>query len=165
MQNLETYNRVNSLQAKLVRGLLSFFYTSLLVIALGSLISLIFLFNAWIYSISAGSGALILFILIYMRDNAREKTCQFCHNTLTYITRPFLLNQKYLAMQGSKIGDHFYTRCSWGNRPFHKRWAKISNRSLACHHCRLTEEKSSEYFQTVSAQELERLNIGANQLH
>jgi hypothetical protein len=89
----------------------------------------------------------------------RSKHCQYCQQPLGHVVRPLLLNQKYLSLRGQKQGDYFYTLCRWGNNPLQLRWAKISNRSLACHHCRLTEEKQDEHYQIAPPSELLELGL------
>jgi hypothetical protein len=56
-------------------------------------------------------------------------------------------------MQGVKEGDYFFTQCTKKSSPFKKHWVKISNRSLACHHCRLSEEMYREHKQNISEKE------------
>lgn len=154
MDNLKTYNRVKELESKKARTFLFVCYISSIIVAIGGLAALFFNKDLWTYSAIAATTAIILARLIYMIDNRREKSCQFCGNILSYITRPFLLKGKYLSMHGVKEGNYFFTQRTRKTSPFKKCWTKISNRSLACHHCRLSEETYSEYYEPPSEKEL-----------
>ena len=150
MDNLETYNRVPSLESPLLKNLLLSSYWLLIVIALYGFISLAFLAQPWSSSLLISIGALSAYVLLYGYDLQRSRTCQFCKGALSTIIRPFILSPKFLAMTGQKEGDYFYTYRIWGKVPFKKRWLKISQQSLACHHCRLSEIKQQECHQAVS---------------
>ena len=154
MENLETYNRVKSLQSTRFNNGLLACNILLMFIALAGVISFWLMGKPWLYSAGTLAAAVFIYLILSLLERHRPLSCQYCGHSLHVVIRPFLLTSKYLAMRGHKQGDYFYTRCSWGKTPWLKRWAKISNRSLACHHCRLTEEKQTEYYETVSAAEL-----------
>ncbi|MEE8060046.1 MAG: hypothetical protein V3T17_19770 [Pseudomonadales bacterium] len=159
MENLETYNRVQSLESPLFKNFLLCSYVLLIFIALAAGVSFFITENAWPYALITVFVTVLAYILLTIFDYMHTKSCQYCHQQLGHVVRPFLLTQKYLSMQGFKKGDYFYTQYCWGNNPFQKRWAKISNRSLACHHCRLTEEKQTEHYEAVSPDELDNKDI------
>jgi hypothetical protein len=153
MDNLETYNRVPSLESPLLKSALLFGYWLLIGATFYGVIGLAFITPAWPHSLIIASGALIAYSLLYYYDNRRTKTCQFCKGPLSTIVRPFILSSKFLTMTGQKHGDYFFTYRAWGKLPFKKRWLKISHQSYACHHCRLSEVKQHEYHQPVSDDE------------
>ncbi len=153
MENLETYNRVRSLESPLYKSSVLIGNILFISIAIGASVSFWLLNTPWHYSLGITALAICASTALTVFNHRRAPSCQFCGNNLSFVVRPFLLNSKYLSMQGHKKGDYFYTRCSWGYKPLLKRWAKISHRSLACHHCRLTEEKQSEHYEPVSTDE------------
>jgi hypothetical protein len=158
MHNIETYNRVPSLDSPRLKRLATYSPALLLLALLACLGTTLINRSLNPYSVIFVSGALLCYLAIFLYDKRRTLRCQYCHSTLDYVVRPFLLNTKYLAMQGIKKGDYFYTFCRWGARPVTRRWAKISRRSLACHHCRLTEERMMEHFDTVTDAELHEIH-------
>lgn len=162
MNDLDTYNRVRLLESSLHKNLFSTSYILLVLTLLASLADLLLFPDPWPYDLQVSAAALLVFIALVMFDYRRSLRCQYCGDQLGYVTRPFLLTQKYLAMHGVKKGDYFYTRCRWGSRPLQQRWAKISHRSAACHHCRLSEEKHLEYFEEVSAEKQSELESGSS---
>jgi len=151
--DLNTYNQVTALPSNRLRGMLAAIYIALLIAAVGCAAVFAIAGAASSYTLAAALAVPLLLLLLSL-NRRRVKRCQFCSNPLNYITRPMLLTQKHLATEGTKQGDYFYTRCYWGLIPLRKRWAKISNRALACHHCRLTEHHSSEHYQPPTATEL-----------
>ncbi len=156
MDNLETYNRVPSLERPLPKTVLLSVYTLLIFIIIGGVINLAFLGIEEPILDYLTIAAFIVYILIYSIDLKRSRYCQHCQSKLSTINRPFLLTPKFLAMRGQKQGDYFYTEARWGAAPF-KRWAKISQQSLACHHCRLSEEKQVEHYEVATEQEINQL--------
>jgi len=151
--DLNTYNQVAALSSNRLRALLSIVCSGLLIIAVSSAVVFTVLDTFKGYKLAALIAVPLLLILLFF-SRRQGQHCQFCHHSLSYITRPMLLTQKLLAKEGIKQGDYFYTRCYWGVLPFKKRWVKISNRTLACHHCRLTEHHSREHYQQPMAEEL-----------
>lgn len=153
--NLDTYNRVKVLQAPLFNRRIVII--ALLLIAVAAVTCLLIIDPAWQQSLITAIITLAMLGAIYRYCRRRGQLCLHCGNSLSYIVRPLLLTPRYLSMQGHKQGDSFYSRCRWGKNPFQQRWAKITNRSLACHHCRLTEEKQTAHHEAVSPEELARL--------
>ncbi|ARN75464.1 hypothetical protein [Oceanicoccus sagamiensis] len=158
MDNLETYNRVSSLERPLPKTLLLSVYTLLFfTIIMGAINFAVSAIDQPVLDYIS-IAALIAYILIYIIDGHRHRYCQHCGDRLTRITRPFLLTSKFLSMEGRKQGDYFYTRSRrhlWSLTP---RWTKISQQSLACHHCRLTEEKQTESYEAASEAEIAQLS-------
>jgi hypothetical protein len=162
MTNLDTYNRVKSLELNRLGTLVNLCYFSLILFILGGLASPVLPSGQFIPPISSVAGATLILAAVYYWDRKRRKKCQFCGHMLSFVNRPFLLDNNYLSMKGLKEGDYFYTKCVWGTYPLIKRWTRISNRSIVCHHCRLTEERSSKYFESISQGELERIGQKIN---
>ena len=158
MKDLETYNRVPSLESPLLKSSVFALYVALTFIAIGGSIKFIVVDNSVLLSLATLCGAAALFVLVYIYDSTRTHYCQFCSGKLVSIIRPLILTNKFLAMTGSKRGDFFFTYCSWGKIPFVKRWTKISNRSLACHHCRLAETKQFAFHEPLDDMEAAQIN-------
>ncbi len=158
MENLDTYNRVPTLESKHKRNILQSIYILLLLVAIAGFATWWVLPEPWQYTAHSAGLALTMYVVLVLYDRRKTKPCKFCGNSLNYVVRPLLLTDKYLTMEGQKMDDYFYTRCYWGNQPFRKRWAKISNRSKICHHCRLMEENSRQYYEPVSPEEQEQLS-------
>ena len=157
MTNLDTYNRVRSLERKRLFTLVNLCYTSLLLCVAGSVASIAVVNSWYVPAASLASVSILAFTSFYFWDRHRVKHCQFCHTALSTINRPIHLDRQYLSMQGLKEGDYFYTKCRWGANRFVKRWTKISNRYNACHRCRLTEETAYKYYESITLQEQQRL--------
>jgi hypothetical protein len=157
MDNLETYNRVKSLSPPLINTLLLSAQVLLIIITLIAIVSYWLVDIAPLYSLAATTSAAIFYFVLPRYARSYQHSCRFCGHPLHLVVRPFLLTQKYLAMQGQKQGDYFFTRCRWGYNLLQKRWVKISNQSLACHHCRLSENRQIEVYAPVSAGELKTL--------
>ena len=158
MEDLNTYNRVQSLETLLLKNMLVISHAVLLPIILLGSISLLILENSWPYTFSITLSALLAYLSLSTIYYRRSKRCRYCRRQLDYVIRPLLLTSKYLSLQGNKKGDYFFTRCRWGSQPFTRRWVKISNRSLTCHHCRLSEKKQTEHYQSPSAKELANID-------
>ncbi|WP_101757530.1 hypothetical protein [Oceanicoccus sp. KOV_DT_Chl] len=154
MDNLATYNRVPSLESKTIKASFILVYSLLLLAIIGSLAATLVFPDISHYLISGAIAATILYSAIAYLDARRKRHCQFCKQTLSSVIRPLLLNSQYLNMQGKKHGDYFITHGSWGLIPFKKRWVKISNHSMSCHHCRLIEEGYKPMYQPLSPEEL-----------
>ena len=158
MDNIETYNRGPCLESPRLKHLVTYSPVLLLLALCACLATTLIKQSLDLYTVIFVSSAIFCYLAILLFDKRRILRCQFCNSPLDYVVRPFLLNTKYLTMQGSKKGDYFYTFCRWGAQPMTRRWAKISRRSLACHHCRLTEERIMEHFDTVSDSELQDIH-------
>jgi hypothetical protein len=158
MHNIETYNRVRCLESPRLKRLATYRPALLLLALLACLASTLINQALDQFTVIFVAGAMLCSLAIFLFDKRRIPHCQHCNSPLDYVVRPFLLNSKYLAMHGTKKGDYFYTFCRWGTQPLTQRWAKISRRSLACHHCRLTEERMIEHFDTVSDSELQDIH-------
>ncbi len=150
MEYLETYNRVPSLESPYSKSILIIGRLLLIAISLAAASSSLWNKQPWDLTLSIVMGSLLAYIILSIARYRREKICQYCKQPLDYVIRPFFLNQEHLSKQGTKRGDHFYTQCYWGGNPLQRRWAKISNRSLACHHCRLSEERQAEHYEVGS---------------
>ncbi len=157
MDNLETYNRVKSLSPPLMHTLLLSTHLLLIPVTLMAIVSYWLIDIPALYSFGTATIAAILYFAFsrYARD--RRQFCRFCRQPLHYVIRPLLLTQKYLDMRGQKQGDYFFTRRVWGYNPLQKRWVKISNQALTCHHCRLSEHRQIEVYEPVSRHELSTL--------
>jgi hypothetical protein len=156
--NIETYNRVPSLASLLLKRSIAVVYSLLLLAILGSIASIPLNPSTVTYAVIIIIGSTASFLILFKLNNSRTLRCRFCHGPLEYVIRPFFLNSKYLGMEGTKQGDYFFTLCRWGLQPWHKRWAKISRCSLACHHCKLTEERVIEHYDNVTETELRKIN-------
>ncbi len=154
---LETYNRVKSLESPLIPRLLALSYCLLLLLAAGASISFFMPMLNIPYALLLILMAAALCIALYWLGNRFTQHCRFCGGRIELVKRPFLLSAKYLAMKGYKEDGYFYTRCRWGNKPFRQRWAKLSNLSRACHHCRLMEERYTTLYEQPSALELVKI--------
>lgn len=152
--DLETYNRVPNLESTVFKNVLVGIMITLFVSTAACAVAFIVLIKpptlvAWGGALSG--LALIILGVIYRR---RKRRCQFCGSALGTVLRPFLLTSKYLAIQGVKQGNYFYMK---SNKTLQSAWVKISNQTVACHHCRLTEEQHSEFTEPVTQAELETL--------
>lgn len=156
MSDLETYNRVPTLESQFIKRLLVTGYVAMVFVAALGLASYLLLADPWPHTLLISGAILVACLLVINFDNHRPRRCQFCRSTLDPVIRPLLLTDKYLSMEGRKIGNAFYTRQKQGLLQ-RKRWVKLSNQSLACHHCRLTEEAYREVQQTPSAEEVDML--------
>ena len=157
MQNIETYNRVPALDSTVHRHIILYGYALSALAVIFSLFGLLVEWLPWLCALITGLSAVVSIIILRVVEFKRVKRCKQCRSALDSITRPFILNAKNLASHGTKIGDYFFSYCRWGNRPFTKRWAKISRRSLACHHCRLTETRAIDCYEHVSVAELNEI--------
>ena len=157
MDNVETYNRVGNLEAPWVR---SCFSASYLILFSGAVVCLVLAYLKTLpltTALIAAAASGVIAGLIKYYDVKRPRHCHHCRCEIGHITRELLLTSEYLGMNGIKQGDNFYTQCRWGNQPFITRWAKISHRARACHHCRLSEEGYFQHFEPVSAEQLREL--------
>ena len=162
MDNFETYNRVNNLESPWVHSCFSALHLILISAILVFLLLAYLDVWPWQTSVLATTTAAVMSLILKFYDIKRSRRCHQCRSKIGYVDRELLLGDKYLAMRGSKHGDCFYTQCRWGNRPFITRWAKISHRARACHHCRLSEVGHYQYFEPFSAEQLTQLQ---NQQH
>ena len=156
MDNLDTYNRVPSLESATIKTSLLLTYCLLILIVISSISSLWLLNPNWPYAAHCAAAAILLYAIIVIVDKRRQRHCQFCGQALSTVVRPFLLTAQYLNMQGTKDGEYFITYAAKGTAPWAKRWVKISNQSSACHHCRLTEESYKVTYQAISPEELDK---------
>lgn len=157
MDNFETYNRVGNLEAPWIKSVMSAFHIILISAALVFLLSAYLNIWLWQTALLATTAAAIIATSLKLYDLKRARRCRQCHDELGHIDRELLLGAEYLAMKGIKQGNSFYTRCRWGNQPFVSRWAKISHRARACHHCRLSEIGHYQYFEPIDAAQLSQL--------
>ena len=174
MNNLNTYNRVPALESQLTRRVLSVAYALLLLGAGFGLASYLLLPKPWPYTLLGSATLLIVCLVVTNLHSHSPKRCRYCGSTLSYAIRPFLLTEKYLSMEGRKSGNYFYTqtkpkkqRPPAGNgngaqnpQPNRVGWVKLSNQSLACHHCRLTEDKYRVVQEIASPDEIAALYTG-----
>lgn len=157
MDNFDTYNRVDNLQATWVHSCFSALHILLISAALVFFTLAYLDLWSWQESLLATSIAAAISLSLKFYDLKRPRRCRQCRGEIGHIHRELRLSDKYLAMNGIKQGDSFYTQCRWGSRPFVSRWAKISHRSRACHHCRLSEIGHYQYFEPVTAEQLRQL--------
>ncbi|MFT7127956.1 MAG: hypothetical protein ACI89U_000060 [Gammaproteobacteria bacterium] len=157
MTNLDTYNRVKSLESPRFSSLINLGYFSLVLSIVGSLGCVILINSLFILASSLAAGTTLALTALYYWDQKRPKRCQFCDTTLAIVNRPIILDKHFLSMMGLKEDDYFYTKCRWGINRFFKRWTKISNRSKVCHHCRLTEESTVKRFESITLEELQTI--------
>lgn len=157
MDNFKTYNRVSNLEAPWVQSCFSTFYIILLSATVVFLVLAYLEAWSWQASLIAATMAAIIAAGLKLLDIKRPRHCQQCSGEIGHINRKLLLSTEYLAMNGIKQGESFYTQCRWGNQPFITRWAKISHRARACHHCRLSEVGYFQYFEPVSTEQLREL--------
>lgn len=157
MDTFKTYNRVSNLEAPWVQSCFSAFNIALLSATLVFLVLAYIDIWPWKTALLATIITAIITASLKLLDIKRSRHCQQCHSEIGHIDRELLLSPQYLAMDGIKQGNSFYTQCRWGNRPFITRWAKISHRARACHHCRLSETGYYQYFESVSAEQLRQL--------
>lgn len=153
---LDTYNRVRELQSPLVRSLLIAIHLTLALVTVASAV--------WWFIIENRGLAAAIFIIaitlltiVFLKSRNRRLSCRYCDNELINITRPMILTPRFLAIHGMRHGDYFFTQRRGIDTLFNKQWIKISNRSLACHHCRLTEERQHEHCEPVSQIEVETI--------
>lgn len=139
-------------------------FATLLIGTIGGLASVAVFWPEWQYPLIASVIFLSAYTGLYLAEKRHIARCQYCHSRLDEVVRPFLLSSRYLALQGVKRGDYFFTYCRWGKLSFRKRWAKISRRSRACHHCRLTEERLTEHYETPTEKELLEITTTGNKL-
>lgn len=156
MEKLETYNRVPTLESQFIRQFLTIGYSVLIFAAVLGFSSYLLLSKPWPHTLLVSATTLVICLLVNNYDHYRPKHCRYCGSPLRLVVRPLLLTQKYLSMEGRKVGNYFYTRRKPGllSDPC---WVKLSNQSMACHHCRLTEEKYREIQEIPSAEELRTL--------
>lgn len=157
MNNLATYNRVRTLAQTPYKNLLSLCYLLFLFIAFISLGNLWLNSGSWSYNKLAIGLSISACILLSLFARRSKQHCRFCGGPLVNIERPFILTPKFLKLNGHKIGQSFYTYKNSSILLGKKQWVKISIHSLACHHCRLTEEKQVEHHEPASTIEVESL--------
>jgi hypothetical protein len=162
MDKLSTYNRVRDLEAPWILQGYNVSYGVLLTFITAGSLWLWQSSNPWPYIVHSLLIAMGIFAALRCIQHYRLSRCQFCGSALTEITRPLILTQKFLSLNGTKQGDYFYTEHTPFLMPFSKRWIKISSRSLACHHCRLTEEKCREHYENIGDDEVNSIEQKKN---
>lgn len=158
IENLETYNRVPVLESQKIRRILIVCYVVNIVAALACIFSYWVIDQPWPYALAGVTVSLIVGMLLINYDNHRRKTCRFCHAPLTFVIRPLVLNQDYLALEGRKVGNWFFTRRKAGLLG-QDNWVKMSNQALVCRNCRLAESTNRIVGEPVSAAEIERYEL------
>lgn len=161
MDKLEAYNRVPILESQRVKRILIGCYIVNIVAAITCIISYWVVQQPWPYALLGVTLSLIVGFLLINYDNHRQKHCRFCDSVLTFVIRPLVLNQDYLALEGKKLGNWFFTRKKSGL--FGRlHWVKMSNQALVCHNCHLAESAHRIVEEPVSDGEVEQFNLAQN---
>ena len=154
MDTFATYNKVKSLTQEFYGRLLSSVYLLLIFIIVSSISCLLLGIETWPVLNLTLIASPILLIVIYIKDKTSKRQCRYCQGGLIEITRPLILTPEYLAMNGHKKGNYFYAYYQQKFNPFKKQWTKISHHSMACQHCRLTEEKKFKRHVVITESEI-----------
>jgi len=159
MDQLETYNRVASLEPPTTKTILTSIYSLLLLIGLTAMVSAIIAHLPWHYALIIALACLLVIGATHHFQQQRAKSCRFCTGPLSHHHRPLLLTAEFLSMQGFKQDEYFYTLRRHPTPLSKKRPVKISNRCLTCHHCRLTEHQNRQYIQALNKNEIASLPV------
>lgn len=152
MDDFNTYNQVQVLESGLPRLFFNLVYGLLALTFVTATLLALTLAHYWLLILAGLCAALTG--LAFWLDVHRSRRCRHCGTELVSIVRPFKLSADYLAMRGVKTGDYFYCETTWGMNPLNKRWARISQQSLCCRHCRIFEERTHKVYEAASSDEI-----------
>jgi hypothetical protein len=158
MQNLQTYNRVKTLDNKAKKN--GFIALGVLCLS-GSIASALYgfllapealyLIASLVLSTVLLSGA----ALLIKQGRHLHMQCQFCHSDLEIIDLPFQFKNRHITGAGLKLDDQLFEE---ERVQGHKQWVRRYQWALACHHCRLYETTYSESFKLATPREMAKIH-------
>lgn len=159
MENLKTYNQVRQLDSPVVRGYWLLLHSSLLLLAVASLLAGFFYYPAqWPLGLLVFSLLLVVQAALLRYSRHRRHFCRFCATPLQWVDRPFYFSEEHFGRQGMVYQGEFYLRHSSFLAP-QPRWFRVGKQSLACHHCRLHEQSSQQRQEPVPDALAQRLSL------
>ena len=152
----DSYNRLPSLESKKANSL---FVSSILVVFfanVGLLLQVSQGSRDWSLLMIVGLVSTLLLLVLWAKYRRRKIVCRSCGEGLSEAPRPLSLNYGYLSRGGLILVGTF---SALRHKPWRRNntWFKLTRWTLACHQCKLLEEKHFLKYLPLAADEIEHV--------